>query len=126
MLKYANPTLFSGLVARSLPWLAGATALAFAIGLWGAFFASPADYQQGDTVRIMYIHVPAAWLSMFVLRGHGGRARSARWSGAIRWPTSAPEGGRAARRRLHLPLRSSPARSGASRCGAPGGCGMRG
>jgi heme exporter protein C len=65
MLKYANPTLFSGLVAKVLPWLAGATALAFAIGLWGAFFASPADYQQGDTVRIMYIHVPAAWLSMF-------------------------------------------------------------
>ena len=65
MLKYANPTLFSGLVARLLPWLSGATALAFALGLWGAFFASPADYQQGDTVRIMYIHVPAAWLSMF-------------------------------------------------------------
>ena len=36
MLKYANPTLFSGLVAKVLPWLAGATALAFAIGLWGA------------------------------------------------------------------------------------------
>ncbi len=65
MLKYANPTFFSGLVAKALPWLTGATALAFAIGLWGAFFASPADYQQGDTVRIIYIHVPAAWLSMF-------------------------------------------------------------
>jgi heme exporter protein C len=65
MLKYANPTLFSGLVAKVLPWLAGATALAFVVGLWGAFFTSPADYQQGDTVRIMYIHVPAAWLSMF-------------------------------------------------------------
>ncbi|MDB5508640.1 MAG: ccmC [Hyphomicrobiales bacterium] len=65
MLKYANPTLFLGLVSRVWPWLAGLSALALAIGLWGAFFSAPPDYQQGQTVRIMYIHVPAAWLSMF-------------------------------------------------------------
>ena len=65
MLKYANPTFFLGLAGRLLPWLAGATALTLAIGMWGAFFYAPADYQQGQTVRIMYIHVPSAWLAMF-------------------------------------------------------------
>ena len=65
MWKYANPTFFLPLVAKLLPWLTAATIVAFATGLWGAFFSAPADYQQGDTVRIMYIHVPAAWLSMF-------------------------------------------------------------
>jgi heme exporter protein C len=47
-----------------LPWLTGLCVLAFAAGLYMGFFVSPEDYQQGDTVRIMYIHVPAAWLSM--------------------------------------------------------------
>ncbi|HEV7277947.1 MAG TPA: heme ABC transporter permease [Devosiaceae bacterium] len=43
-----------------------ATALVFAIGLWFVFFNSPADYQMGDMVRVMYVHVPNAWLSQFV------------------------------------------------------------
>lgn len=52
---------------RPLVWpLAILTALLFALGLWYAFFNSPADYQMGDTVRIMYVHVPTAWLSQFV------------------------------------------------------------
>ncbi|MGF9694895.1 heme ABC transporter permease [Rhizobium sp. 0TCS1.26] len=59
----ANPTRFLALAARILPWMAGLTALLFAVGLTLSF-ASEGDYQQGDTVRIMYIHVPAAWLSM--------------------------------------------------------------
>lgn len=59
----ANPTRFLAIAARVLPWLAGLTALLFAVGLFLAF-GSEGDYQQGDTVRIMYIHVPAAWLSM--------------------------------------------------------------
>ncbi|KKB78879.1 heme transporter HemC [Devosia soli] len=46
--------------------LALATAVLFVAGLWFAFFNSPADYQMGDTVRIMYVHVPTAWLSQFV------------------------------------------------------------
>ncbi len=50
------------------------TALLFALGLWFAFFNSPADYQMGDTVRIMYVHVPTAWLSQFV---YGAMAVSA-------------------------------------------------
>jgi heme exporter protein C len=59
----ANPTRFLALVARLLPWLAAITALLFAVGLYLSF-STEGDYQQGDTVRIMYIHVPAAWLSM--------------------------------------------------------------
>jgi heme exporter protein C len=52
---------------RYIIWpLAIVTALAFAIGLWFAFFNSPEDYQMGDMVRVMYVHVPNAWLSQFV------------------------------------------------------------
>ena len=50
------------------------TAVLLVVGLYFAFFASPADYQQGETVRIMYIHVPSAWLSMF---GYGVMAVAA-------------------------------------------------
>lgn len=60
----ANPTRFVALADRILPWLAGISALVLAVGLYLAFLA-PEDYQQGSTVRIMYIHVPFAWLSMF-------------------------------------------------------------
>lgn len=59
----ANPTRFLALAGRILPWLATITAVLFAIGLYLSF-TSEGDYQQGATVRIMYIHVPAAWLSM--------------------------------------------------------------
>jgi len=59
----ANPTRFLGLASRILPWMAGITAILFAIGLYLSF-AGEGDYQQGMTVRIMYVHVPAAWLSM--------------------------------------------------------------
>jgi heme exporter protein C len=65
MWKYANPANFLRLANALIPWTAALAAALLALGLWGAFFASPADYQQGETVRIMYIHVPAAWLSMF-------------------------------------------------------------
>jgi heme exporter protein C len=65
LLDFANPTRFLALSARVTPWLAAATAILIVAGLYLAFFASPPDYQQGDSVRIMYVHVPAAWLSMF-------------------------------------------------------------
>ena len=68
-LRLANPAAFNTLARRLLPPLVIATVLAFAYGLYGAFMASPADYQQGESVRIMYIHVPAAWLSLFVYAG---------------------------------------------------------
>ena len=65
MIALANPARFTALTARLLPWLAGLTAALLVVGMWQAFFVSPADYQQGETVRIMFVHVPAAWLSMF-------------------------------------------------------------
>ncbi|MER2605915.1 MAG: heme ABC transporter permease [Siculibacillus sp.] len=65
LMDYANPTRFLGLVAAVMPWLIAVTVATFAVGLWLVFFRAPADYQQGETVKIMYIHVPFAWLSMF-------------------------------------------------------------
>ena len=49
-----------------LPWCAGLTVLLLAVGLYLGLVRSPADFEQGETVRIMYIHVPAAWMAMFV------------------------------------------------------------
>src|SRR4051795_4107362 len=60
----ANPSRFLALTDRILPWLAGATLVAFAFGISQAYFA-PDDYPQGATVKIMFIHVPAAWLGTF-------------------------------------------------------------
>ncbi|ANH06004.1 heme ABC transporter permease [Shinella sp. HZN7] len=59
----ANPTRFLALVAIVWPYLAGLTLCLFAAGLYLSF-TTTGDYQQGETVRIMYVHVPAAWLSM--------------------------------------------------------------
>ena len=58
----ANPGRFMASAGLVLPWLAGLAVACFAAGLWLSFTA-PADYQQGETVRIMYLHVPAAWLA---------------------------------------------------------------
>lgn len=66
MHRFANPTRFLKLTDRLLAWLAGATFILLVAGLWQALFASPPDYQQGESVRIMYVHVPAAWMSMAI------------------------------------------------------------
>ena len=61
--RFANPGRFLRLSGAVLPWLSAAAVLVTGIGLiWGLFFA-PADWQQGDAVRIMYVHVPSAWLA---------------------------------------------------------------
>ena len=65
MANLANPTVFLTLTRRTLPWLAGITAILFLVGLTLGFLAPP-DYQQGETAKIMYLHVPAAWLSTFI------------------------------------------------------------
>src|SRR5229473_4427991 len=65
LIDLANPTRFLTLTARLLPWLAASTAALLLIGLYQSAVA-PDDYQQGATVKIMFIHVPNAWLSMFV------------------------------------------------------------
>jgi heme exporter protein C len=64
LIDYANPTRFLAFTERVLPWLIGLTALAFAAGLY-LTQGAPDDYQQGATVKIMFLHVPSAWLSMF-------------------------------------------------------------
>jgi heme exporter protein C len=66
MQRFANPARFQRLAAAVLPWSAGITLLLFALGLYFALIASPADYQQGETVRIMYVHVPSATMSLVV------------------------------------------------------------
>ena len=65
MWTLANPTRFLGLADRVITWLAVLTFLTLGVGLYLALFVAPPDYQQGETVRIMFVHVPAAWLAMF-------------------------------------------------------------
>ncbi|NNG03737.1 MAG: heme ABC transporter permease [Inquilinus sp.] len=66
MHRFANPARFQRIATAILPWSAGLTVLLLAAGLYLGLVASPADYQQGDTVRIMYIHVPSAWMALFI------------------------------------------------------------
>jgi heme exporter protein C len=65
IIDLANPSRFLALVNRLLPWLVLATLAAFAYGL-GQVLSEPDDYQQGATAKIMFVHVPNAWLAMFV------------------------------------------------------------
>ena len=62
--RLANPARFQRLARWILPWLIPLTIALFAAGLYYGLYDSPVDYQQKDTVRIMYVHVPAAWLAM--------------------------------------------------------------
>lgn len=62
--RLANPTRFMEMSRAVLPWVASAAALLIAYAMYLVFFVAPPDYQQGETVKIMYIHVPAAWLAM--------------------------------------------------------------
>ncbi len=65
----ANPARFLRLMAAIRPWAAGVALLGLGLGFgWGLLY-SPPDYQQGETVRIMYLHVPAAWMSLFIYAG---------------------------------------------------------
>src|SRR6185312_1335404 len=64
LIDLANPTRFLSLTDRVLPWLAAATALAFIVGAYMTATA-PDDYQMGAVVKIMFLHVPSAWLAMF-------------------------------------------------------------
>ncbi|MGI8837797.1 MAG: heme ABC transporter permease CcmC [Pyrinomonadaceae bacterium] len=64
--KYASPTAFYPLAGKMIPWFAIPAALLFIAGLYVGFFIAPTDFQQGDAYRIMFIHVPAAWLGMLL------------------------------------------------------------
>ncbi len=62
--RFANPGRFLRLTDRIMPWLWAAAVLVAGAGAAWALFLSPTDWQQGETVRIMYVHVPMAWLAM--------------------------------------------------------------
>src|SRR6185437_4344698 len=64
--RYANPAQFERLAGAILPWSTGLALLLLGAGLYFGLFNSPPDYQQGDSVRIMYVHVPAAIMSEIV------------------------------------------------------------
>jgi heme exporter protein C len=66
MHRFANPARFMRLSERLLPWCAAGAVALLALGFYLALFAAPPDYQQGEAVRIMYVHVPAAWMASFV------------------------------------------------------------
>jgi heme exporter protein C len=64
--KLASPKYFYGISGRIIPWVAGACLLLVLAGLYQGLIVAPPDYQQGDSYRIMFIHVPAAWMSLFI------------------------------------------------------------
>ena len=63
--KYSAPSSFYPLAGRLIPWFGAGAAILAAIGLYIGFFVAPTDYQQGEAYRIIFIHVPSAWMAMF-------------------------------------------------------------
>lgn len=64
--KYSSPPAFYPLAGKMIPWFSIAAALLIAVGCYIGFFLAPTDFQQGEAYRIIFIHVPAAWMSMFI------------------------------------------------------------
>ena len=64
--RMASPPHFYAFTQRLMPWLGTVFVLLTLAGLYGGLYLAPADYQQGDSYRIIYIHVPAAWMSLFI------------------------------------------------------------
>ena len=64
--KYSSPATFYGLAGRVIPWFYAAAALLCVAGLYIGFFLAPTDFQQSEAYRIIFIHVPASWMSMFI------------------------------------------------------------
>jgi heme exporter protein C len=65
-LRYSSPQTFYPVAGRLIPWFGAAAAVLALIGLYIGFFVAPTDFQQGEAYRIIFIHVPAAWMSMFI------------------------------------------------------------
>lgn len=66
LLRFAAPQMFYPLAGKLAPWFAALAAILALIGLYIGFFVAPTDFQQGEVYRVIFIHVPAAWMSMFV------------------------------------------------------------
>src|SRR5579872_1388807 len=78
--RLANPARFMRVSGVALPIVAAVTPLVLLVGLYLALFVAPPDYQQGESVRIMYIHVPSAYMAMFVYAVVAGAS-----AGALIW-----------------------------------------
>ncbi len=66
LFRFASPQTFYPLAGRLIPWFSGAALLLAAVGLWIGFVVAPTDFQQGEVYRIIFIHVPSAWMAMFI------------------------------------------------------------
>ena len=64
--KYSSPPAFYPLAGRMLPWFYTLAAMFAVAGLYISFAVAPTDFQQGEAYRIIFVHVPAAWMSMFI------------------------------------------------------------
>ncbi len=64
--KYASPKTFYPLAGKLIPWCAISAAVLIIYGLYIGLFVAPTDFQQGEGYRIIFVHVPAAWFSMFL------------------------------------------------------------
>jgi heme exporter protein C len=64
--KYASPGNLYRLAGRLIPWFGVPAGILFAVGLYLGLFVAPADFQQGDAYRVLFVHVPAAWMGMFL------------------------------------------------------------
>src|SRR3546814_12999673 len=64
--KYSSPKAFYPLAGKLIPWFGTAAALLTVAGLSVGFFMAPTDAQQGEGYRIIFLHVPASWMSMFI------------------------------------------------------------
>ncbi len=64
--RFASPKAFYPLAGKLIPWFLVPTIALMVVGLYMSFFTTPADYRQGEAYRIIYIHVPAAWMSMWL------------------------------------------------------------
>ena len=64
--RYSSPATFYPVAGRMIPWFGWAAAVLAAIGLWIGLGLAPTDFQQGEAYRIIFIHVAAAWMSMFI------------------------------------------------------------
>ena len=62
--QFVNPGFLVNYIKPLTPWSGGISIILLLVGLWFSLYQSPIDYQQGNAVRIMYIHVPSAWMSM--------------------------------------------------------------
>jgi len=81
--KYSSPATFYPLAGKLVPWFSAITVILIVVGLYMGFFVAPTDYKQGEGYRIIFVHVPASWMSMFIYLVMAFWAALALWTGAF-------------------------------------------